>query len=102
VFRGVLGGSQDRVAVGGVGVDDGHGEGLRRVLGMLMIGPLDDRRYERLARAQDDERFGVVLEAGIFEDYDPAQRTSAEAAIRAARESAVRGVCALFDEVAER
>jgi integrase len=30
--------------------------------------------------------------AGIFEDYDPANRTSAEAAIRAARESGVRGV----------
>jgi integrase len=39
--------------------------------------------------------------AGIFEDYDPAQRTSAEAAIRAARESGVRGVCALFDEAAK-
>ena len=39
--------------------------------------------------------------AGIFEDYDPAQRTSAEAAIRAARESGVRGVCALVDEAAE-
>ena len=60
VFRGVLGGSQDPVAVGGVGVDDGHGEDLRRVVGMLTIGPLDDRRYERLARVQDDERFGVV------------------------------------------
>ncbi|HEV7853482.1 MAG TPA: tyrosine-type recombinase/integrase [Mycobacterium sp.] len=35
--------------------------------------------------------------AGIFEDYDPAQRTSAEAAIRAAREPGVRGVCALVD-----
>jgi hypothetical protein len=30
--------------------------------------------------------------AGIFEDYDPAQRTSAEAAIRAAREPGVRVV----------
>ena len=39
--------------------------------------------------------------AGIFEDYDPANRTSAEAAIRAAREPGVRGVCALFDEGAQ-
>jgi hypothetical protein len=39
--------------------------------------------------------------ARIFEDYDPATRTSAEAAIRAAREPGVRGVCALFDEAAE-
>jgi hypothetical protein len=39
--------------------------------------------------------------AGIFEDYDPANRTSAEAAIRAAREPDVRGVCALVDEAAE-
>jgi integrase len=39
--------------------------------------------------------------AGIFEDYEPAERTSAEAAIRAARESGVRGVCALFDESAD-
>ena len=35
--------------------------------------------------------------AGIFEDYDPANRTSAEAAIRAAREPGVRGMCALSD-----
>jgi len=40
--------------------------------------------------------------AGIFEDYDPANRSSAEAAIRAAREAGVRGVCALFDGTAER
>ena len=33
--------------------------------------------------------------AGIFEDYDPALRTSAEAAICAAREPAVRAMCAL-------
>ena len=39
--------------------------------------------------------------AGIFEDYDPAKRTSAEAAIRAAREPGVRGVCALFDGTAD-
>jgi hypothetical protein len=39
--------------------------------------------------------------AGIFEDYDPAARTSAEAAIRAAREPDVREVCALVDEAAE-
>jgi integrase len=39
--------------------------------------------------------------AGIFEDYDPANRTSTEAAIRAAREPDVRGVCALADEGAE-
>jgi integrase len=39
--------------------------------------------------------------AGIFEDYDPAQRTSAEAAIRAVREPGVRGVCALADAGAE-
>jgi integrase len=35
--------------------------------------------------------------AGIFEDYNPAKRTSAEAAIRAAREPDVRGKCALVD-----
>ncbi|MEA2131973.1 MAG: hypothetical protein QOJ85_4864 [Solirubrobacteraceae bacterium] len=39
--------------------------------------------------------------AGIFEDYDPANRTSAEAAIRAAREPSVRGMCALADTRAE-
>jgi hypothetical protein len=39
--------------------------------------------------------------AGIFEDYDPATRASAEAAIGAAREAGVRGVCALLDEAAE-
>ena len=39
--------------------------------------------------------------AGIFEDYDPANRTSAEAAIRAAREPDVRGMCAPVDEVAK-
>ena len=39
--------------------------------------------------------------AGIFEDYDPAQRTSAEAAIRAAREPGVRGECALVDASTE-
>jgi hypothetical protein len=39
--------------------------------------------------------------AGIFEDHDPAQRTSAETAIRAAREPGVRGVCALVDTGAE-
>jgi hypothetical protein len=39
--------------------------------------------------------------AGIFEDYDPAHRRSAEAAICAAREPDGRGVCALFDVGAE-
>jgi hypothetical protein len=39
--------------------------------------------------------------AGIFEDYDPANRTSAEAAIRAAREPVVRGACAPLNEEAE-
>jgi hypothetical protein len=39
--------------------------------------------------------------AGIFEDYDPANRTSAEAAIRAAREPGVRESCALVDTGAE-
>jgi hypothetical protein len=39
--------------------------------------------------------------AGIFEDYDPANRTSAEAAIRAAREPGVCGNCALTDARAE-
>lgn len=34
---------------------------------------------------------------GIFEDVNPAERVTAEAAIRAAREPGVRGVCALFD-----
>jgi hypothetical protein len=38
---------------------------------MLTIGPLDDRRYERLARVQDDERFGVVLD-GAFPSIDGA------------------------------
>ncbi|HUR85104.1 MAG TPA: tyrosine-type recombinase/integrase [Solirubrobacteraceae bacterium] len=35
--------------------------------------------------------------AGIFNGVDPAKRTTAEDAIRAAREPGVRGVCALFD-----
>ncbi len=39
--------------------------------------------------------------AGIFEDVDPAKRVTAEAAIRAAREPGVRGVCALFDATAD-
>ena len=39
--------------------------------------------------------------AGIFEDYDPANRTSAEAAICAAREPDVRGMCALAHAGAE-
>ena len=39
--------------------------------------------------------------AGIFEDVDPAKRVTAEAAIRAAREPGVRGVCALFDSTAD-
>lgn len=39
--------------------------------------------------------------AGIFEDVDPGQRVTAEAAIRAAREPGVRGVCALFDPTPE-
>jgi hypothetical protein len=39
--------------------------------------------------------------AGIFEDVDPAERVTAEAAIRAAREPGVRGVCALFDMTAD-
>jgi integrase len=39
--------------------------------------------------------------AGIFEDVDPAQRVTAEAAIRAAREPGVRGVCALFDPTSD-
>gem|GEM_PF-6239403 len=39
--------------------------------------------------------------AGIFEDVDPAERVSAEAAIRAAREPGVRGVVALFDMTSE-
>ena len=39
--------------------------------------------------------------AGIFDDVDPATRVTAEAAIRAAREPGVRGVCALFDAEGE-
>lgn len=35
--------------------------------------------------------------AGIFEDVDPAQRVTAEAAIRAAREPGVRRVRTLLD-----
>ena len=38
---------------------------------------------------------------GIFDDVDPATRVTAEAAIRAAREPGVRGVCALFDAEGE-
>ena len=33
--------------------------------------------------------------ARMFEDFDPAKRTSAEAAINAAREERLRGNCAL-------
>ncbi len=39
--------------------------------------------------------------AGIFDDVDPGQRVTAEAAIRAAREPGVRGVCALFDPTSD-
>jgi hypothetical protein len=36
--------------------------------------------------------------AGIFETLDPAERTSVEAAIRAAREPGVRRVAPLFED----
>jgi integrase len=39
--------------------------------------------------------------AGIFNNVDPAKRSSAEEAIRSAREPGVRGVCALFDPPAQ-
>jgi hypothetical protein len=52
-----------------------------------------DRRQER--RALDRDRGTHYLK--IFEYFDPANRTSAEEAIRAAREPGVSGVRALFE-----
>lgn len=49
----VADGGVDPITIGWVGVNDGHGEGV--FVGMLTIGSLNDRRYQRLSRVQHDD-----------------------------------------------
>src|SRR4051794_1510079 len=64
-------GREDPVAVGGVGVGDGYGENLGRVVGVVAVGAFDDGRHKRLTGVKDDERLVVVFD-GAFPAVDGA------------------------------